>query len=81
MRKADKYALTGDAVGTLRGSSGKTSAIAYSAVQPHRLEVFKGASNAFIAAEQGLGDLAPIEMAQAFKTASTHIEPKQARLW
>ena len=66
----------GDAVGTSRGPSGKTNAIAFSAVQPHRLEVFKAASNAFIAAEQGLGDLGPIEMAQAFKTASTHIEPR-----
>ena len=81
MKKAEKYALTGNAVGTSRGSSGKTSAIVYSAGQPHRLEVFKAALNAFIAAEQGLGDLGPIEMAQAFKTASTHIEPKQARLW
>ena len=51
----------GDAVGTSRGPSGKTNAIAFSAVQPHRLEVFKAASNAFIAAEQGLGDLGPIE--------------------
>jgi hypothetical protein len=80
VRKADKYALTGDAVGTSRGSSGKTSAIAYSADQPHRPEVFNAASNAFIAAEQGLGNLGPIEMAQAFKTASTHIEPRSTGL-
>src|SRR5215208_4795233 len=59
VKKADKYALTGDAVGTSRDSSGKTSAIAYSAGQPHRLELLKAASNASIAAEQGLGDWGP----------------------
>jgi hypothetical protein len=47
----------GDAVGTLRGSSGKTSAIAFSAVQLHRLEVLEGASNVFGAEEQTLGDV------------------------
>jgi hypothetical protein len=47
----------GDAGGTLRGSSGKTSAIAFPAVQPHRLEVLKAASHAFVAAEQALGDV------------------------
>jgi hypothetical protein len=66
----------GDADGTSRGSSCKTSAIAFCAVQPHRLEVFKAASNAFLAEEQGLGDVGPIEMAQAFNTACTRIEAR-----
>jgi hypothetical protein len=55
VRKADKYALTGDAVGASRGSSRKTSAIAYFAGQPHRLEIFKAASNAFPSEELTLG--------------------------
>jgi hypothetical protein len=49
VRKAVKYALTGNAVGASRGSSGKTSAIAFCAGQPHQLEVLKAASNAFVA--------------------------------
>jgi hypothetical protein len=53
-RKADKYALTGDAGGISRCSSGKTSTIAFSAVQPHRLEVLKVALNVVVAAEQAL---------------------------
>ena len=57
VRKAVKYALAGDAGGISRGSSGKTSVIAICAVQPYRLEVFKGAPNAFVAEEQALGDV------------------------
>ena len=56
----------GDTVGTLRSSSGKTNAIAFSAVQPHRLEVLKAVSNAFVAEEQGLGDLGPNGVLRAF---------------
>jgi hypothetical protein len=70
----------GDAVGILRGSSRKTNAVIFSAGQPHRPEVFKAASNAFISGEQGLGNLGPIEMAPAFKTASTHLEPRSTGL-
>jgi hypothetical protein len=32
------------------------NAVALSAVQPHRLQVFKGASNAYLAEEQALGE-------------------------
>jgi hypothetical protein len=39
-----------------RGSSGKTNDIASSAVQPHRLEGLKAASNAFVAEEYTLDD-------------------------
>jgi hypothetical protein len=44
----------GDAGSISRGSSGKTSAIAFSAVQLYRLQVLKAASNAFVAEEQAL---------------------------
>ena len=40
-------------------SSGKTSAIAFSAVQPHRLDLLKAASNAFVATEQALRGVEP----------------------
>jgi hypothetical protein len=60
----------GDAGGTLRGSSGEENTAAFSAVQPHLLEVIKAASNAFIAEEQALRDVGPTEMAQAFKNGS-----------
>jgi hypothetical protein len=73
VRKADKYALTGDADGISRGSSGKTSAIAFPAVQPHPLEVLKAVSNAFVAEEQALADVGPDRVLQAFKTACTRI--------
>jgi hypothetical protein len=43
--KVDKYALTGDGGDIPRYSSGKTSAIAFSAGQPHRLEALGAASN------------------------------------
>jgi hypothetical protein len=66
----------GDAVGILRWSSGKTNAVVFSAVQPHRLGVLIAASNAFVAEEQGLGTCGPTEMVQASKTASTHILPR-----
>jgi hypothetical protein len=36
----------------LRGSFDKTNAVAFSAVQPHREEVLKAASNTFVAEEQ-----------------------------
>ena len=45
----------GDADDIVRGSSGKTNAVVFSAVQPHRLEVLKAASNAFVAEEQRPG--------------------------
>ena len=77
MRKADKYALTGGAGGTLRCYSGKTNAIAFYAVQPHRVQVFKAASNAFVAEEQALGGVGPNGMLQGFKIACTPIEPRR----
>jgi hypothetical protein len=49
----------GDAVGTLRGFSVKTSAVVFSEDQPHLLEVLKAASNAFVAEEQALADVGP----------------------
>ena len=58
-----------DAGGTSRGSSCKTSAVVISAVQPHRLEVLKAASNAFVAEEQALGGVVPNGMPQGFKIA------------
>ena len=66
----------GDTVGISRGSSSKTNTVVFSAVQPHRLDVFKAASDAFVAEEQELGHLGPTETVQAFKTASTYIEPR-----
>jgi hypothetical protein len=71
----------GDAVGTLRCSSGKTNAVAFSAVQPHRLEVLKAASNAFVAEEQALGDVEPNGVLRAFKTACTRISVRRAGLY
>jgi hypothetical protein len=47
----------GDGGGILRGSSGKTNAVIFSAGQPHRLEVLEAASNAFLNEELALGDL------------------------
>ena len=64
----------GGAGGTLRCSSGKTSAIAFYAGQSHRLEVLKGASNAFGAEEQALGGVGPNGMLRGFKIACTRIE-------
>ena len=81
MRKADKYALTGGAGGTLRCYSGKTNAIAFYAVQPHRVQVFKAASNAFVAEEQALGGVGPNGMLQGFKIACTRIEARPTGLW
>jgi hypothetical protein len=51
-----------------------TSAIAFSAIQPHRLEVLKAASSAFVAEERALGDVGPNGVLRAFKTACTLIE-------
>ena len=51
-----KRSIMGDAGGILRGSSGKENTVAFSAVQPHRLEVLKAASNAFVAEEQAPGE-------------------------
>jgi hypothetical protein len=45
----------GDASGISRGASGETSVIAFSVVQPHRVEVLKAASNAFVAEEMIAG--------------------------
>jgi hypothetical protein len=70
-----------DAGGTLRCSSGQTSAIAFSAVQPHRLEVLKAASNAFVAEGQALGDVGPDRVLRGFKTACIHIESRRPALW
>jgi hypothetical protein len=42
----------GDAGDILRGSSGKTNAVVFSAVQPHRLGVLKAALNALVAEER-----------------------------
>ena len=78
VREAHKYGCTCDAGGISRGSSGKTSAIAFSAVQPRRLNLLKATSNAFLAEELALGDLGPTGMVQAFKTASTHIPVRTA---
>jgi hypothetical protein len=44
----------GDAVGILRGASGKTNAVDFSAVRSRRLEVFEAASNAFLGEERSL---------------------------
>jgi hypothetical protein len=44
--------ITYGAGGILRCSSGKTNAVAFSAVRQHRLGVFKAASNTFVANEQ-----------------------------
>ena len=74
MRKAHKYVFTCDAGGTLRCSSGKTNAIAFSAVQPHRLEVLKAVLKTFVAEEQALGDVGPNRVLRGFKTACTRIE-------
>jgi hypothetical protein len=73
---ANRYIMDGavDAGGISRGSSCKTSAIAFSAVQPHRLEVLKATSNAFVAEEQALGDVGPNGVLRAFKIASRLIE-------
>ena|SRR5215211_3440236 len=71
----------GDASAILRGSSGKTSAIAFSIVQPHRLEVLEGASNAFVAEEQAPGDRGPNRVLRGFKIACTRIESRRAGLW
>ena len=68
-----KRSIMGDAGGILRGSSGKTNAVAFSVVPPHRLELFKAASNVFVAEERALGGVRPTEMSQTFKTASTRI--------
>jgi hypothetical protein len=57
VRKTIKYVLTVDAGGISRSSSSKTNAVVFSAVQPHRLQVLKAASNAFVAEEQALGDV------------------------
>jgi hypothetical protein len=46
----------GDAGGLLQCSD-KTSAVAFSAVQAHRLEFLKAASNAFVAEEQAFTDV------------------------
>jgi len=40
-----KRSIMGDAGGILRGSSGKENTVAFSAVQPHRLEVLVAASD------------------------------------
>ena len=56
MRKTNKYVLTGDAGGIVPGSSGKMNAVAFSAVQPHRPEVLKAASNVLQAADYVLDD-------------------------
>jgi hypothetical protein len=71
----------GDAVGTLRSSSGKTNAVAFSAVQPHRLEVLVAASNAFVVEEQALGGVGPNGMLQGFKIACTRIGARPTGLW
>ena len=42
----------GGAGDILRGSSGKTNAVVFSAVQPHRLGVLKAALNALVAEER-----------------------------
>jgi hypothetical protein len=42
------------------------NAIAFSAVQPHRLEVLKAASNAFVVEEQAVGDEGPNGVLRAF---------------
>ena len=42
---------------------------------------FKAASNAFVAEEQALGDVGPNGVLRAFKTASTHIEPRRLGLY
>jgi hypothetical protein len=73
VRKADRYALTGGA-----GASSRTSVIVFSAAQPHRLGVLKAALDAFVAEEQALGDVGLNGLLRAFKTASTHIELRQA---
>ncbi len=70
----------GGAGDTLRGSSSKTDAVAFSAVQPHRLEILKATSNAFVAEERVLGDAGPKGVLGAFKTASTHISVRRAGL-
>jgi hypothetical protein len=80
VRKAVKYALTRDGGGVSRGSSGETNAIAFYAVQPHRLLVLKVASNAFVAEEQALADVGPDRVLQALKTAGTHTDVRQAYL-
>ena len=49
---ATSTTVRGGAVGTLRCSSGKTNVIAFSVVQPHRLEVLKAALNACVAEER-----------------------------
>ena len=46
----------GDAVGISRGTFGKASVIAFSAVQSHRLDVLGAASNALVAEEHTLDD-------------------------
>src|SRR5215208_4109609 len=77
---AKRY-ITSDAVdagGISRGSSGKIRVVAFSAVQSHRLEVLKAASNASVAEEQALADVGPDRVLQALKTACTHIEVRQA---
>ena len=63
----------GDAGGLWRGSSGKTSAITFFIVQPHRLEVLRAASNAFVAEELALGALGSNEVLGACKSACTRI--------
>jgi hypothetical protein len=71
----------GDAVDTLRCSSSKTNAVAFSSGKRHRLEVLIAASNAFVAEEQALGDVGSNEILQAFKTAPTLIETRRPGLW
>ena len=57
----------GDAGGTLRGSSGKTNAVVFSEGQPHRVEVLKAASSAFVAEEQALADVGPDQGTASFQ--------------
>jgi hypothetical protein len=72
----------GGAGDILRGSSGKTNAVVFSAVQPHRLGVLKAALNALVAEGTDThGPVEPTEMVQAFKTASTRISLRRPGLW
>jgi hypothetical protein len=72
--------VASDADDTLRCSSRKTSAIAFSVVQSCRLEGLKAASNAFEAEELALGDVEPNGVLRAFKTACTRISVRRAGL-
>jgi hypothetical protein len=63
----------GDAVGILRGASGKTNAVDFSAVRSRRLEVLEAASNAFLGEERFPLLERPKGVLHAFKTACARI--------